>query len=87
MTYSAKQAINLHVKNVPHHIRQAFEERAARMMCRAHDPFDILKAWEGRSDPELQAQWEMYVTVTKARMVGHFEAEVIRDARFEIEAP
>ncbi len=84
MTYSARAAINLHARNVPHGLRAASEERAAKMMCKTHDPFDILKAWEGRDNPDLRAQWEMYVTITKARMQDHFDAEVIRDAEIEL---
>lgn len=76
--------ITLHAKNVPHTIKSTFEERASRYMLRTFDPFNILRAWENKVDPDRKAEWEMIVAVTKARMSGHFDAEVIRDAEIEV---
>lgn len=80
--------IALKVSGVASDIKNAFEHRASRYMFRTFNPIDIARAWENK-DTALKhmAEWEMMVAVTKARMSGHFEAEVIRDARLEIESP
>jgi len=81
---SARTTLNLHVKNVPHHLKEAFEERAARAICRVNDPYDVLKAYENRTIPENEAKWETIVALSKASLTGHFPAEVISRARFEV---
>jgi len=81
---TARETLNFHVKNVPHHLKEAFEERAARAICRTNDPYDVLKAYENRTIPENEAKWEMIVALSKASLTGHFPAEVISRARFEV---
>ena len=76
MTYSARQAINLHVKNIPHDIRAAFEERAARAII-FHGGNEVVRKYKTE-------HWAAIVTQAKQDLQGHFEAEVIRDAEFEI---
>jgi hypothetical protein len=70
---------------VPHDIKQSLEQRFQRAVFRTHNPFDVAKAYEGMLyDPDLKAKWEMIEALGKASMTGHFDAEIIREARFEI---
>jgi len=76
----AKQLLNLSAKGVPAELKDAFEGRAARIICKTHDPFNVHKAWDNRDNPDYRAQWETIVTLTKMQMQGHFDAGVIAGA-------
>jgi hypothetical protein len=76
MAYSAAKSINLHAKNVPHHLKEAFEERAARALIH-HGGNNVVQTY--KTD-----QWPFIVQRAKLDLQGHFDAEIIRDARFEV---
>jgi hypothetical protein len=83
--YSATKAINLHVKNIPHDIRAAFEERAARALV-YHGGNNVVRKYETHYDGDC-GEWGMLVAKAKQDLQGHFDAEVIHRARFEIRTP
>jgi len=78
------KTLTLHATHVPHNIKEAFEQRAQRYMFRTFDPFQVAKVYENRTIPECKAEWDMMVQVTKARMSGHYTADEIRKAEFEL---
>ena len=81
---AAHEILGLNVKtDYPEH-KDALIRRFAKAVCRTHDPYDITTAWDNRDDPDYRARWDMIVTLGKMRLTGHFDAEVIRDAEFEI---
>jgi hypothetical protein len=82
MTYSAKQAINLRTKNVPHNIRATFEERAARALI-FHGGDNIVRKYETHYDGDM-GEWGILVAKAKQDLQGHFDAEIIHAARFEV---
>lgn len=74
----------IHATHIDHRIKAEFEQRAQRYMFRTFDPFQVAKVYENRTIPECKAEWDMMVAVTKARMAGHYPAEVIHEARIEL---
>jgi len=82
VTYSAAKSINLHVKNVPHNIAADFTERAARRLIH-HGGDNIARKYETRLD-ENMGEWGLLVMRTKQDLQGHYDAEVIRDAEFDV---
>jgi len=82
MKYSARAAINLHAHNVPNHLRQAFEERAARALIE-HGGNNVVRKYETHCDGDM-GEWGMLVMKAKQDLQGHFPADVIHKARFEV---
>jgi len=82
MTYSARTAINLRAHNVPHNLRQAFEERAARALIK-HGGDNVVKKYETRLDGYM-GEWGLLVLKAKQEMQGHFDADIIEKAEFSI---
>lgn len=74
--YSAKEAIKLKVKNVPHNIKDAFLERSARAFIEiGGNNCNKIKNTE---------TWNYLVYQVKRELQGHFNAEVIYSAEYSI---
>ena len=82
MTYLASKAINLKAHNVPNTIRAAFEERAARALI-FHGGDNVVRKYETHYDGDM-GEWGLLVMKAKQDLQGHFDAEIINAARFEI---
>lgn len=76
MTYSAAQAIGLQIHNVPHKIKPAFTERAARALV-YHGGDNIVRKYRTE-------EWPFIVRQAKQELQGHFDAEHIARAEFEL---
>jgi len=77
--------INLEIKNIQPELKEAFQTKARSYMTRTFNPCNILRAYEDKDKTfHAEAEWNMIVAVTKARMAGLFEEDVIHKAEFEI---
>ena len=83
MTYSAKAAIGLHVKNVPHDIREAFTERAARALV-FHGGNDVVRKYNNRHDGDAYGEWARLLEDVRTDMKGHYIEDIIAKAEFEL---
>jgi hypothetical protein len=92
MTYSAKQAINLSVKwdfkkgepqpRITPDMRTDFEERAAKALV-FHGGNNVVQKYKTHHEANMD-DWATLVRDAKKDLQGHFTAEIINAARFEI---
>ena len=92
MTYSNKDAINLHVKfdfkqgepqpRITPEMKKAFTESAAYWLIK-HGGNNVIRKYETHYDGDC-GEWGLLVARAKQDLQGHFDADIIHRARFEI---
>ena len=83
MKYSARKAINCRAKNVPHDIKEALEERFARAVIDQGGDRTV-QIYQNTHADGLCGQWGLLELRAKGELTGHFDAEIIHAAKFEV---